>query len=99
MNRFWGPLIEGLPDWLPQLLWAALQTLQMTALSFLVAVPVGVAVVLLRVSRFKSLRWLAAAWIEVARGTPALVILFLIYFGLPSAIPGISFSSKSLAAR
>ena len=87
MNQFWAPLIEGLPGWLPQLLWAALQTLRLTALSFLVAVPLGMVVVLLRLSPFQPLRWAAIAWIEVARGTPALVILFLIYFGLPSVFP------------
>jgi His/Glu/Gln/Arg/opine family amino acid ABC transporter permease subunit len=97
MNQFWGPLVEGLPEWLPQLLWAALLTLRMTTLSFLVAMPIGIVVVLLRVSRFNALRWLAVAWIEVARGTPALVILFVIYFGLPSAIPVISFSSLAAA--
>jgi len=97
MNQFWAPLIEGLPDWLPQLGWAAVQTVQMTILSFLVAVPLGIVVVLLRVSRWRWLRWLAIAWIEVARGTPALVILFLIYFGLPSVFPWINFSSLSAA--
>jgi His/Glu/Gln/Arg/opine family amino acid ABC transporter permease subunit len=97
MNHFWGPLVEGLPEWLPQLLWAALLTLRMTALSFLVAAPIGMVVALLRVSRFKTLQWLAVVWIEVARGTPALVILFVIYFGLPSAVPGISFSSLGAA--
>ena len=51
------------------------------------AVPVGIVVVLLRLSPFRPLRWAAVAWIEVARGTPALVILFLIYFGLPSVFP------------
>ena len=97
MNQFWGPLIEGLPDWLPQLLWAALQTLQLTALSFLVAVPVGIIVVLLRLSPFWPLRWAAIGWIEVARGTPALVILFLIYFGLPSVFPWINLNSLTAA--
>ena len=82
MTLFWKPLMEGLPEWLPPLLWAAVQTLQLTALSFLVAVPIGLGVVLLRLSPFRVMRWAAIAWIEVARGTPALVILFLIYFGI-----------------
>jgi His/Glu/Gln/Arg/opine family amino acid ABC transporter permease subunit len=97
MNRFWGPLIEGLPDWLPQLLVAAVQTLELTALSFLVAVPVGIVVVLLRLSPFRPLRWAMIAWIEVARGTPALVILFVIYFGLPSAFPWLDLNSLTAA--
>ena len=97
MTLFWKPLMEGLPEWLPPLLWAAVQTLQLTALSFLVAVPIGLGVVLLRLSPFRVMRWAAIAWIEVARGTPALVILFLIYFGLPSVFPALSFNSLTAA--
>ncbi|CAN5200243.1 amino acid ABC transporter permease [soil metagenome] len=97
MNKFWGPLIEGFPEWMPQLLLAALQTLEMTAFSFLVAVPVGIIVVMLRLSRTRPVRWIATAYIEVARGTPALVILFVIYFGLPSVFPWLNLNSLTAA--
>jgi His/Glu/Gln/Arg/opine family amino acid ABC transporter permease subunit len=97
MNKFWEPLIEGLPGWLPELLWACLQTIQLTTLSFLVAVPLGMIIVAMRLSKLKSLRWVAIALIEVARGTPALVILFIIYFGLPSVVPWLSINSLGAA--
>lgn len=97
MNKFWEPLIEGLPGWLPELLWACLQTLQLTALSFLVAVPLGLIIVAMRLSKVDSLRWFAISLIEVARGTPALVILFLIYFGLPSVVPWLNVNSLGAA--
>jgi His/Glu/Gln/Arg/opine family amino acid ABC transporter permease subunit len=97
MNKFWGPLIEGTPQWMPELLWACLQTLQLTALTFLVAVPVGMIIVALRLSKNPAVRWFAISFIEVARGTPALVILFIIYFGLPSVAPWLSINSLSAA--
>jgi His/Glu/Gln/Arg/opine family amino acid ABC transporter permease subunit len=97
VNKFWGPLIEGLPGWLPELLWACLQTIQLTTLSFLVAVPLGMIIVTMRLSKLQFLRWFAISLIEVARGTPALVILFIIYFGLPSIAPWLSINSLAAA--
>ena len=35
-------------------------------------------------SHFNTLRWLAIAYIEVIRGTPLLIQLYLIYYGLPN---------------
>jgi His/Glu/Gln/Arg/opine family amino acid ABC transporter permease subunit len=51
--------------------------------SLLFALIFGLAVALLRLSAWRPLRWPAIAYIEVFRGTPALVQLFVIYFGLP----------------
>ena len=51
--------------------------------SLLFALIFGLAVSLLRLSAWRPLRWLAIAYIEFFRGTPALVQLFVIYFGLP----------------
>jgi len=90
MTKFWADLNAGFADWMPQLLWACLQTLQLTALTFLVAVPLGLIIVGMRLSSRKPLKWFAVGLIEVARGTPALVILFVVYFGLPSAFLGLS---------
>jgi len=50
----------------------------------------GIVVALLRMSRFWPLRILATAWVEFLRGTPMLVQLFLIHYGLPAV--GIEFS-------
>jgi His/Glu/Gln/Arg/opine family amino acid ABC transporter permease subunit len=45
----------------------------------------GLVVALLRLSRWRWLRVPAVAYIEFFRGTPLLVQLFVIYFGLPDA--------------
>jgi His/Glu/Gln/Arg/opine family amino acid ABC transporter permease subunit len=90
-------LIDHLPEWVPQFLWASLQTLQLTAASFVLAVIIGIIVALLRRTQFAPIRWAMVAFVEVGRGTPALVILFLIYFALPDALPALSLDSFTAA--
>ncbi len=97
MIRFTQELLENLPEWGPQMLAAALQTLQLTLASFLFATIMGAIVALARTSRFPALRWIAIVFIEVGRGTPALVILFIIYFGLPTILPALEFDSFTAA--
>jgi His/Glu/Gln/Arg/opine family amino acid ABC transporter permease subunit len=98
MIRFTQELLENLPEWGPQMLAAALQTLQLTAASFVIAMVVGAVVALARTSRSTVLQWLSILFIEVGRGTPALVILFVIYFGLPAVFPQLEFDSFTAAA-
>jgi His/Glu/Gln/Arg/opine family amino acid ABC transporter permease subunit len=68
-------------DSLPELLTAALDTLRMTALAFILAALFGLVLALLRMARGWAGR-LAFGYIELVRGMPALTLLFLIYFGL-----------------
>ncbi|HLB81438.1 MAG TPA: amino acid ABC transporter permease [Dongiaceae bacterium] len=87
---------DHIGQWLPELLWASLGTLKLTASSFLLAVAIGLVVALARISRLRLLRAAALAYIDVVRGTPALVILFLVYFGLGSlGVPWLTFNSFS----
>jgi len=98
MTEFLDQIWENLPDWGPQLLGAALQTLQLTAASFVLAILFGIVAALLRLSTLAPLRWGAIVFIEVGRGTPALVILFLIYFGIPAVMPALELDSFAAAA-
>jgi His/Glu/Gln/Arg/opine family amino acid ABC transporter permease subunit len=98
MIRFTQELIENLPAWGPQMLAAALQTIQLTLASLLIALLAGVLVALTRTSRSALLRWIAIVFVEVGRGTPALVILFVIYFGVPAVFPRLEFNSFTAAA-
>ncbi|HEY1384708.1 MAG TPA: amino acid ABC transporter permease [Dongiaceae bacterium] len=97
MVRFLHEILEHLPEWGPQLLLAALQTLKMTAMTFIVAVLIGIVAALLRLSHLGPLRWVITGFVEVGRGMPALVILFLIYFGLPSIFSRLEFDSFTAA--
>src|SRR5260221_9968298 len=47
------------------------------------AVVAGLVIVLVRLYGIPPLQWLAKAYVEVVRGTPLLIQLFLIYYGLP----------------
>jgi len=71
------------PKYLPLLLRGAVTTVELSILGMMVAVTVGLFLVLARLYGIAPLRWLATAYIEVIRGTPLLIQLFLIYYGLP----------------
>jgi len=59
------------------------ETASVAAASILFALVVGLVIALLRLSRWRVIRIPAIAYVEFFRGTPALVQLFVIYFGLP----------------
>jgi His/Glu/Gln/Arg/opine family amino acid ABC transporter permease subunit len=61
--------------------WPETVTVAVGALIF--ALIFGLIVALMRISRWRVLRYPAIAYMEIFRGTPALVQLFVIYFGLP----------------
>jgi polar amino acid transport system permease protein len=70
-------------DLLPPLLQGLAVTLQLTAGSALLALICSFLGGLGRLSRWPMVRWTAAVYIEVFRGTSALVQLFWFYFVLP----------------
>jgi His/Glu/Gln/Arg/opine family amino acid ABC transporter permease subunit len=59
------------------------ETVSVAAFSLVFALVFGLVIALMRLSRWRLLRVPAIAYIEFFRGTPALVQLFVIYFGLP----------------
>lgn len=58
-------------------------TLILTAFGFGGGILFGLVVALARVSKRRLLRWPARAWIVVFQGTPLLMQLFVVFFGLP----------------
>ena len=68
--------------YLPLLLRASLTTIGLTLAGMTVAVAVGLAVVMSRLHGPKPLQWVAIAYTEVMRGTPLLIQLYFIYYGL-----------------
>lgn len=57
-------------------------TVALTATAFVGGALVGLVVAILRVAPIRPLRWLGAAYIQIAQGVPLLVWLFVFYFGL-----------------
>ncbi|MDR6950878.1 polar amino acid transport system permease protein [Ancylobacter sp. 3268] len=62
--------------------WAAMWTLGLSAIAFIGGGLVGFAVALMRISPFRGVRYAAIVYIQVVQGTPLLILLFLIYFGI-----------------
>jgi polar amino acid transport system substrate-binding protein len=78
--------ISAFREWrkyLPLLLRGAVTTVEISVLAMALAVIAGLVIVLVRLYAFPPLQWLARAYVEVIRGTPLLIQLFLIYYGLP----------------
>jgi polar amino acid transport system substrate-binding protein len=78
--------ISTLREWrtyLPLLLGGARVTVGISCLSMVLAVGLGLCLALLRLYAVAPVRWAAGAYIEIVRGTPLLIQLFLIYYGLP----------------
>jgi His/Glu/Gln/Arg/opine family amino acid ABC transporter permease subunit len=56
----------------------------LTIFSFVIGMVLAVAAALARLSSLRVLDWIARAYISVIRGTPLLVQLFIVFFGLPA---------------
>ncbi|MFN6223627.1 MAG: ABC transporter permease subunit [Dolichospermum sp.] len=77
---------------LPILLNGALVTLQLAFISGLLGLISGSLIGIIRLSTIKPLQFLARAYIDFFRGTPLLVQIFMIYFGLPAIFQEIGFN-------
>jgi polar amino acid transport system substrate-binding protein len=72
--------------YLPALLNAAVITLVLSVLSMALAIVVGMAIASGRVYGPRPVEIGLTAWVEVVRGTPLLLQLFVIYFGLATVV-------------
>lgn len=70
-------------DFIPFLLQAALVTLELSIVAIILGLLLGLVAALMKISNVKPLVLIADFYIWVIRGTPMLVQLFLVYFGLP----------------
>jgi len=71
-----GQILEGL-------LLAARWTVVLSLVSFIAGGAVGLALLVMRVSNSRVLRAIVRLYIEVFQGTPLLLQLFIVFFGLP----------------
>lgn len=79
-------LLEATSRYLPSLLRAAAITLALSCLAMALAVALGVAIATGRVYGDAMTRRVLTVYVEVMRGTPVLLQLFVIYYGLSSVI-------------
>ena len=70
--------------YLPYILKGAIVTIELTVLSLLISVVLGLIAAISKLSGRRVAAAIANVYIEIIRGTPALLQLFVIYFGLTS---------------
>ncbi len=76
LGKYWQIfLIEGVKN-----------TLILTAISVAMGTVLGTVVAMLKMSKFKIVRFLVALYIEVIRGTPILLQLYIFYFVIPQVL-------------
>lgn len=82
LEKYWHLfLLEGLKN-----------TLILTAISVALGTVLGAFVALMRMSKSRILRFISSLYIEVIRGTPILLQLYIFYFVLPSILPFLKMS-------
>jgi len=80
-ERLWNILVDSFPKLLR---YGVEVTIPLTILSFLLALVVAVIVALIQYANVKVLRQVCRFYIWIIRGTPLLVQLYLVFYGLPS---------------
>ena len=58
-------------------------TIVISILACLFGLLLGIILAFMKISRIKPLVWIATAYVEIIRGTPVLVQIALVFFGLP----------------
>lgn len=62
-------------------------TVTYTLLAFVFGLTLGLILALMRLSSILPYRWFATAYIELFRGLPSLLVLFMVGYGVPLAFP------------
>jgi len=80
----WQAAIDSIPYLLTGLPYTILISFGGLAIGFILGMISG----LLNISPLRPLRWLAVAYVEIFRGTPILVQVLFIFYGLPEVLGG-----------
>lgn len=71
---------HGIWDIMKQLFQGMLATLAIFLLTLLFAMPLGLLLAVVRMSRFRPLQWIARIYISIMRGTPLMLQLLVVFF-------------------
>jgi len=80
-ERLWGILTDSFPKLLK---YGIEVTVPLTVVSFALALVIAVTVALIQYGRVRVLRQICRFYIWITRGTPLLVQLYIVFYGLPS---------------
>jgi His/Glu/Gln/Arg/opine family amino acid ABC transporter permease subunit len=88
LQKYWHIyLLEGVKN-----------TLILTFIAVLMGTILGSLVAMLKMSKFKLVRFIASVYIEIIRGTPILLQIYVFYFILPELFPLLNFTSFTWVA-
>ncbi|MEW4283284.1 amino acid ABC transporter permease [Priestia koreensis] len=76
---------------------AMLITLELTVVSIIFGIIIGLFFALLKISNIKILAWISDAYVYLVRGTPLIVQIFILYFGISGLFLLPDFWAASLA--
>ena len=76
-----------LPKYLPYFVHGTLATLIISVLTVILGSIVGLFVALLKLSKNKLLKAIASVYVEIIRGTPAMLQIMICYYGLSNILP------------
>ena len=75
------------PEYLPKFIDGIIITLQLLSVSIIIGMALAIPIGLVQVTGPRWLAWIARAFCTVVRGTPLLIQLWLLYYGLGSLFP------------
>ena len=68
---------------MPQVLEGLKVTLEIFAFTLILSIPLGILVAVMRISKSLILRQISGVYVLIMRGTPLLLQIIIIFFGLP----------------
>lgn len=82
-KRSFSERLKNYVSFIPLLAKGAVMTLELSIISMALAIFLGLSTAISRLYGPAPLKWLAISYVEVFRGTPLLIQLYLIFYGLP----------------
>lgn len=76
-----------LSEYYPYFITGAVNTVVLAFFTVLFGVLIGIVVALMRITKNRLLRFIASAYVEFIRGTPLIVQIFIVYYGLNLDLP------------
>ena len=82
---------------LPYILSGAEVSLTVYVITFIFSIPLGIICAVAKLSKIAPLRWIMNFYTWIMRGTPLMLQLFFVYYGLPLIPGGVKFTPMEAA--
>lgn len=82
---------------LPYILSGAEVSLTVYVITFIFSIPLGIICAVVKLSKIAPLRWIMNFYTWIMRGTPLMLQLFFVYYGLPLIPGGVKFTPMEAA--